>query len=221
MEIREYKVNELWLEINKECGATALVVYLNILNKRNWQTNICEPSLNDIADCSNINLKTVKKNLNKLYDSGYLLINSGHANRNSRYYFPKEGFFEDFKEDPLQKNARRTKGRKNKNTEKPVAGIYLIVNTENNMKYVGQAVNIRIRWKQHVQELRLNKHCNKDLQADFNKYGEDAFDFKVLEIVEDSPVLDIELDRKENKWGKKYNVLEEGYNKADFIDPFK
>ena len=221
-EKQEYNVNELWLEIGKECGGTALTTYLVILNERNCQTNACSPSMEDIAEKTAITTKTVQRNLNKLYESGYLLINSGSVGKNSNYYFPKERFFEDFENDPNQKNAkRRTKKGRYKNEGKPVAGIYLITNTETGTQYVGQAVNIRTRWIQHIQELRARKHCNQALQEDFDKYGEDAFDFKVLEVVEDSPVLDIELDRKENKWGKKYHVLEEGYNKAHFIDPFK
>jgi len=51
------------------------------------------------------------------------------------------------------------------------SGIYAILNFEANKIYIGQAVHIGKRWKNHKIELRLNRHRNPYLQSAHNKYG--------------------------------------------------
>lgn len=69
------------------------------------------------------------------------------------------------------------------------SGIYAITNDVNGKKYIGSAIDIRARWRQHKSKLRLGKHANKKLQASWNKHGHDVFVFSVLEIVEDKACL--------------------------------
>lgn len=64
---------------------------------------------------------------------------------------------------------------------KSVSGIYIIVNVKSNKVYIGQAQNISKRWGYHRRGLKHSKHANRHLQAAWNKYGEEAFVFKVLE----------------------------------------
>jgi len=64
------------------------------------------------------------------------------------------------------------------------SGIYKITNTINGHLYVGSAVNLRNRHNQHFNGLKRKDHGNPHLQAAFNKYGESAFVFTVIEIVE-------------------------------------
>lgn len=73
--------------------------------------------------------------------------------------------------------------RKHELTE--VWGIYKITNKINGKFYIGSSNNLRKRLQDHKRELRAGKHTNKHLQASWNKYGEDSFDFEVLEIVSD------------------------------------
>lgn len=61
------------------------------------------------------------------------------------------------------------------------SGIYAIVNTRNGMRYVGQAADIEKRWYEHRYELRKDKHRNAHLQLAWNKYGEKAFEFCVVD----------------------------------------
>lgn len=63
-------------------------------------------------------------------------------------------------------------------------GIYEIVNLVNGKRYVGSAVNLRHRWRQHRCELGKGRH-NPILQNAWRKYGEAAFEFRVIEIVRD------------------------------------
>jgi group I intron endonuclease len=57
----------------------------------------------------------------------------------------------------------------------------MIQNKVNNKIYIGQTLDIDARWKAHKNALRNNKHGNDYLQKSWNKYGEDNFEFKVLQ----------------------------------------
>lgn len=76
------------------------------------------------------------------------------------------------------------------------SGVYKITCSVTGKVYVGSAVNLYRRWHaHHLPELRGNYHVNKYLQAAWNKYGEAAFGFTVLEEV---PVAD--LINCEQRW---------------------
>lgn len=61
-------------------------------------------------------------------------------------------------------------------------GIYVISNRVDGKVYVGQARNPRKRWTTHLCALRKNRHDNSKLQRAFNKHGEAAFTFTVIEV---------------------------------------
>lgn len=63
------------------------------------------------------------------------------------------------------------------------SGVYKITCMSNNKVYVGSSIDMFQRTKGHVALLRYNKHCNKHLQFAWNKYGESAFRFDVIELV--------------------------------------
>jgi len=68
--------------------------------------------------------------------------------------------------------------------DKNKPGIYAIRCTADgkNSTYIGQAGNtIKGRWGKHKAELRGNRHGNAHLQNAWNKYGERAFEFIILE----------------------------------------
>ena len=60
------------------------------------------------------------------------------------------------------------------------SGIYEIVNAVNGKRYIGAAKNFSARWRAHKSDLRRNKHHSSKLQNAWNKYGEAAFEFRVL-----------------------------------------
>lgn len=73
-----------------------------------------------------------------------------------------------------------------------VPGIYKIINTENGKFYIGSSVNVEFRILKHLSHLRRNVHRNAHLQAAFNRYGEDAFDFQLMEICQREQLLERE-----------------------------
>jgi len=69
------------------------------------------------------------------------------------------------------------------------SGIYQIENKTNGNRYIGSTVNLRRRWREHLRKLRHVQHENQHLQAAYDKYGEEAFDFSVLEHIESVSLL--------------------------------
>lgn len=60
-------------------------------------------------------------------------------------------------------------------------GIYIIQNLINGNIYIGSSSNIKRRFSQHKSTLRHNTHKNKHLQNAWNKYGEENFEFIIIE----------------------------------------
>ncbi len=69
------------------------------------------------------------------------------------------------------------------------AGIYVIRNYVNGKEYVGKAVRLRKREQEHWRKLRKGCHPNSLLQHAWNKYGESAFHFELIEAVTDLSIL--------------------------------
>jgi len=61
------------------------------------------------------------------------------------------------------------------------SGVYLIENSNNGKRYIGSSVNMPGRFLDHKKLLRRGRHHSPHLQASWNKYGEGAFRFEVLE----------------------------------------
>jgi group I intron endonuclease len=87
-------------------------------------------------------------------------------------------------------------------------GIYKIINISSNKFYVGSAVDLKRRKTRHFSELRTNKHNNSKLQNAWNKYGEQAFVFVVVEELD----KEADLLAAENVWLKEHVGKEYCYN---------
>lgn len=87
-------------------------------------------------------------------------------------------------------------------------GIYKIINIVNNKFYVGSAVDLKRRKTRHFSELRTGKHNNRHLQAAWDKYGEQAFVFVVVEEL----AIEADLLAAENVWLKEHVGKEHCYN---------
>ena len=62
-----------------------------------------------------------------------------------------------------------------------ICGIYCIENTINHKKYIGSSLDIYDRWKHHKASLRGNRHHSIHLNNAWNNYGENSFEFYIIE----------------------------------------
>ena len=75
-----------------------------------------------------------------------------------------------------------------------MSGVYQIYNTVNGKRYIGSSIHIEQRFKEHLRNLRTNKHANAHLQSAWNKYGEHSFVFEEVELCEPDQCLKIEQE---------------------------
>ena len=70
-------------------------------------------------------------------------------------------------------------------------GIYKIENIINGKIYIGSSTRLLKRFKEHKRKLLNNTHINSILQRSWNKYGEGAFMFSVIEYCEKKDIIKI------------------------------
>ena len=90
-------------------------------------------------------------------------------------------------------------------------GIYLITCTQNGRQYVGSSKDIAYRWRKHREKLSSGRHWNRYLQRAWNKYGGEAFEYAILETVEDASLLHI----REQHW---IDTLHPKFNLSPFAN---
>lgn len=87
-----------------------------------------------------------------------------------------------------------------------LCGIYCIENMIDNKKYIGQSCDIKRRFIEHKSHLNNNNHNNKHLQFAWNKFGENNFEFYIIELCEIQ-----NLDDKETYYINRFNTQESSY----------
>jgi len=98
---------------------------------------------------------------------------------------------------------------------KKKSGIYCILNTVNGKFYIGSTTNLWRRYKNHFNDLSKNQHHSVYLQRAFNKYGNEAFEFHVLEVVEKEEGIYL-IEQKYLDFLKPYN-RQIGYNVENHV----
>ena len=87
-------------------------------------------------------------------------------------------------------------------------GIYKITNIDNQKCYVGQAVNLGDRWKQHIKKgLGADPPTRNKLYPAMKSIGPENFTFEVIEICDRSL-----LDSREDYWQEYFKAKEFGYS---------
>lgn len=72
------------------------------------------------------------------------------------------------------------------------SGIYEILNTVTDKRYVGSAQNFLKRWKEHLKGLKSGKHHSKHLQRAWDKYGAEVFVFQAVIYCEPAELIEYE-----------------------------
>ena len=151
----------------KKCGKCKVEKPLTEFSKNNKN-----PDGHQLA-CKSCNAKYYAENKEKIAkrDAKYYAENKEEIAKYSAKYRAEN------KEEIAKYHARRK-------AEQPNC-VYQIKNLENSKVYIGETTRGVLRWKRHLADLRGNRHRNKLLQADFDKYGEEAFEWSILKEFED------------------------------------
>lgn len=86
-----------------------------------------------------------------------------------------------------------------------ISGIYEIRNTINGNCYIGSAVNLEKRTKDHIYHLGKGNHANNHLQKAWNKYGKSSFIVSIIEYCDKEFLLSREQFYLE-KMNPEYNI---------------
>lgn len=89
-----------------------------------------------------------------------------------------------------------------------MVGIYKITNQLNNKCYIGQSIDIKTRWIQHLYCGKNNFPKGKLYPAMF----QDGIENFIFEIIEECELSQKELNIKERYWIDFYNSFKDGYN---------
>ncbi len=86
--------------------------------------------------------------------------------------------------------------------------IYRILNKETKIIYIGSTYDFEKRKQEHLSELKKGIHFNRFIQDDFNFYGENCFEFKILSnpSCNRSELYEIEAIYIEAYWKRSYNL---------------
>lgn len=89
------------------------------------------------------------------------------------------------------------------------SGIYKIQHVLSGKVYIGSAVNLSRRFKEHRVLLKANRHHSSKLQNAWNKYGSDGFIFEILLVCEKQNLI-----MYEQAFIDFHDACKEGYNSA-------
>ena len=92
-----------------------------------------------------------------------------------------------------------------------MGAIYRITHKASGTTYVGSTNSAKRRWGEHKSCLRRGVHDNEHLQRAWQKYGETAFEWVVLE----DGLADTDLIEHEQSWLDEYRERGEVYNMGD------
>lgn len=112
-------------------------------------------------------------------------------------------------ENPVSDMIGRVVGKEQK------TGIYKITNTENGMAYVGQAVSIADRWRQHIKRgIGADTPTQNKFYPAMKQFGPESFTFEILEECSRD-----ELNERERFFIDFFKTKEYGFNvKAGVLD---
>lgn len=119
----------------------------------------------------------------------------------------------------MQQNNFLMMEREDIETVEENAGIYALINKENEMMYVGQTKNLRNRFIQHLNQLRKGNHSNEPLLRDYFLQKKDNFFIKVLEILNCKNCSESEIKKRLNEREEYWMMQtpsEKSYNLSKF-----
>ena len=74
-------------------------------------------------------------------------------------------------------------------------GVFQIRNIANGKIFVSSGMNLDVNWNSHKFRLNLGMHESKDLQKDWNEFGEDNFVYEILEVLKEPEDINIDCSK--------------------------
>ena len=134
----------------------------------------------------------------------------------------KQKFALNLKKSEKQMIDKKEAKKQYKQTLQPM-GIYQIRNIVNGKIFIGSSKNLDGRLNRNRFQLEQGLHMNKELQNDYNQFGEGKFSFEVLDYLEPKEDTNYdsteELKVLEEMWLERLQPYDEkGYNKRKAIE---
>tara|TARA_R110001599_G_scaffold236731_1_gene436085 strand:+ start:282 stop:887 length:606 start_codon:yes stop_codon:yes gene_type:complete len=121
------------------------------------------------------------------------------------------------------KDHERTKERLKQNSLKwksnCTSGVYIIRNLKENKVYIGESYAIENRWYSHKSALKKNTRVNKRLKQDWDRLGEENFEFQIITDLSGSSKIGrlIEEERTIRKYEKEgYEIYNNPSSRNDY-----
>ena len=154
--------------------------------------------------CCKICRKSYDSNRSEYYADYYQKNKEKFVEHDAKYYQENRDkilarnrkYYHDNKEQQVKRakkyykehaEERRTYTKKwsEERKEKQPACVYQILNKVNGKIYIGETLHGELRFKRHLSDLKAEKnHTNSKLQADFDKFGEEAFEWSIIKEVD-------------------------------------
>lgn len=90
-------------------------------------------------------------------------------------------------------------------------GVFQIRNIVNQKIYIDSSINLTAAWNKNLMQLQFGSHMNKELQAEWNEFGESKFVFEVISELKHD-------DSREIDYKKEVKALEKLF--IDDLKPF-
>jgi hypothetical protein len=145
------------------------------------------------SDCKACSLLRVRRHQQeneahyKKYRKQYYQENEAHLKKYQKQYYQEN---KEYKQQTYQENREYIQQAYQEKNTKQIACVYQIKNLVNGRLYIGETLRGKIRWQQHLNALRRNYHVNPRLQEDFNQFGENNFEWSIIQqLSKDKEVL--------------------------------
>ncbi len=114
--------------------------------------------------------------------------------------------------------SRRSELKQAYKNRTPEVGVFQIKNKVNGKIFLGSSPSLDKAFNRHLLGLKIGSHPNKELQKEWNQYGEESFIFEVIDRIKpnEDPLYNYSEDLKtlEEMWLDKLEPYgEKGYNK--------